>query len=526
MRITLRQIAVLFAAAFLFAALLFNQSAVHWRADVNDSHYFAYCGWRIAHGAVPYLDVWDNKPPGAWWFNALAYRLFETDPWGEILICSAALLLTLLGFIAVARCIYHPSIWPVALLLASVLLTHIFYQCGANRTETFVAAAETLAVLGYLRWRRGGAWSWLALAGLSAGVAPLCKQAGIAALAAGAFHLAWSQFRASRRPRPSRKPQLWKPWLVGGIAFLTPLLIAAVTLAAQGALSDAYFAVWSFNRAYFDVNDATWWNLANAVKPYLEVTAPLYGVAILVAGAAILSLVWRQPATPDNDRSGLGVIPLWLLFSAYFACVGPGRQPYHLGPVLVPFGLVAIYPIYRLMNGRPLARRMVGRPSLAVALVAYLYISMSLGADSFARARGCWQTRKTWWSLTRDPPADYEIQAAELRRLTNPSDRIYVWGWSTGTYRYAYRHCVSRYATLEKINHVGPCAEFIYRGAVADLHRDPPAALAISTGDLEALLSQPQGDMTQLIRGRYLDQGNFAGMHILVRTPFTTPHEE
>ena len=186
MRITLRQIAVLFAAAFLFAALLFNQSAVHWRADVNDSHYFAYCGWRIAHGAVPYLDVWDNKPPGAWWFNALAYRLFESDPWGEILICSAALLLTLLGFIAVARCIYHPSIWPVALLLASVLLTHIFYQCGANRTETFVAAAETLAVLGYLRWRRGGAWSWLALAGLSAGVAPLCKQAGIAALAAGA----------------------------------------------------------------------------------------------------------------------------------------------------------------------------------------------------------------------------------------------------------------------------------------------------------------------------------------------------
>jgi len=39
------------------AAVLLNQSAVHWRDNVNDSHYYAYCGWRVSQGARPYLDV-------------------------------------------------------------------------------------------------------------------------------------------------------------------------------------------------------------------------------------------------------------------------------------------------------------------------------------------------------------------------------------------------------------------------------------------------------------------------------------
>jgi uncharacterized membrane protein len=29
----------------------------------RDSGVFLYIGWRMLHGDIPYLDVWDHKPP-------------------------------------------------------------------------------------------------------------------------------------------------------------------------------------------------------------------------------------------------------------------------------------------------------------------------------------------------------------------------------------------------------------------------------------------------------------------------------
>jgi len=86
----------------------------------------------------------------------------------------------------------------LALATGCVLLTHLHYECGGNRTETFVVPCEILAVLSYLRWQRAGRLPWLAFAGLFAGAAPLFKQSGLAALGACALHLLWSQFAGWR----------------------------------------------------------------------------------------------------------------------------------------------------------------------------------------------------------------------------------------------------------------------------------------------------------------------------------------
>ncbi|HPP74756.1 MAG TPA: hypothetical protein PLU88_06495, partial [Armatimonadota bacterium] len=42
----------------------------------RDSGLFAYGGWRILHGALPYTDFFDNKLPGVFYINALAIQLF------------------------------------------------------------------------------------------------------------------------------------------------------------------------------------------------------------------------------------------------------------------------------------------------------------------------------------------------------------------------------------------------------------------------------------------------------------------
>ncbi len=538
----------LVALCLLGAAVVFNQSAVHWRANVNDSHYYAYCGWRVSQGAVPYLDVWNNKPPGTWWVNAVGFLICGPGMGRELLVCSIAVAVAIAGFVALARTAYHRSLWPLALATGGVLLTHLRYECGGNRTETFVVPCEILAVLGYLRWRRSGRWSWLVFGGLLAGAAPLFKQSGLAALGACAVHLTWSQL-AARWSRSTKLPgrRWWVPWLIGGGAAITLPAIAAMVLAAQGALREACFAVSGFNQAYFDVSDATWLNLRAAFQPYLPELPPLYGL-VLFAGVGVLlrilqllvhqqrdnagrvahgfsrggreSAVHSRPPPLERwatqpDSVGIGVFWLWLAAACYLACVGPGRLAYHLAPTLAPLGLLALYPLHWLLRDRDLRRRIVAKPSIAAVVTIYVFVLALVVGDSVGVARRCWVTKPHWHALTRDPPAAYEVQAAEVVRLTRPDETVYVWGWSPGTYRYAYRHSPSRFSTLEKLGQVGKSAEFIYEGAIADIQAAPPALLVISTGDLRALLSPPQSEFARWVDRHYRDHGEFEGMHIL-----------
>lgn len=503
------------------AAVLFNQSAVHWRANINDSHYYAYCGWRVSQGARPYLDVWNNKPPGTWWLNALGFWICGPGLGRELLICSAVVAIAIVGFVALARVTYHRSLWLPALLTGCVLLTGLRYECGANRTETFVVPCEILAVLGYVRWRRCGQLRWLALGGLLAGAAPLFKQSGLAALAACATHLLWSQF-AQRRAATVPTGRWWVAWVVGGVAAAVLPGIAAAVLAWQGALGDACFAVSTFNRAYFEVHDATWLRLRAASAPYAPLLPPLYGM-YLVAGIGVLLAALRRwgrvgPTVATGPGcEGVGVFWLWLLAAFYLACVGPGRQAYHLATTLPPLGLLALYPLYWLSGDRDLGWRIVARPSMALVVVVYLYVLAGVAADSVSVARRGWVQKPHWYALVRKQPEPYEVQAAQIVRLTQPEETIYVWGWSPGTYRFAYRHSASRFSTLEKVGQVGKFAQFIVEGAIADIRRAPPTVFVISTGDLQALLTPPRSAFAQWVDQHYRDLGDFEGMHILVQ---------
>lgn len=70
---------VLTCGVLVAVAVTVNASAVHGRQNLADSHLFGYYGWCVSQGARPYLDVWDNKPPGIWWVNAAAVVISITD---------------------------------------------------------------------------------------------------------------------------------------------------------------------------------------------------------------------------------------------------------------------------------------------------------------------------------------------------------------------------------------------------------------------------------------------------------------
>ena len=521
----------LLAGILLVGAVVINQSAVHWRSNIVDDHMFAYYGWCVSEGARPYLDVWDNKPPGILWLNAAAIRLCGPGVGSELLLGSLAVLTTLLAFVGIARTVFHRSLLVPAALAGAVLLTEQRFECGGNRTETYVIACETLAILAYVRWLRRGRWPWILLAGLAAGAAPLFKQSGIAVGLACAAHLAWTQWRASRNPGGRRGVHSgWKAWLIaaGGLA-VVPLISASV-LASQGALAEAAFAVGRFNRAYFEIGDATWLRVDRALQIYQPVISTLVGQLLIAAAglacglASFIARRWRGSTARNSlgrqrppPRRGVGLIVLWFVLAAYLACVGPGRRGHHMMPALPALGLLVLYPLHLMVARRGLRACLTASPGAAASIVVWAFVLGTLAAGSMAAAASCWQTKPHWYALDRSQPASYELRAAEIRRLSDPGDTIYIWGWSPETYRFACRRPASRYATLEKCGQVGEHARFILDGAIADIRRHPPRVFVISTRDYAGMTAPPLGDFAAWLEERYELSSTVEGMHILIR---------
>jgi hypothetical protein len=520
-------------AAVIAGATILNQSAVHWRTNSADSDLFAYYGWCLTRGARPYLDVWDNKPPGIWWVNAGAIRLCGTGSGSELPVGAVPLVISLVAFLAIARTAYHRTVWLPAALVAAVLLTDLRFESGANRTETWVVACETTAVLGYLQWLRRRRWTWLLAGAVAAGTAPLFKQSGLAAAAACAVHLAWTQWRGrASLDVPRRHVSGWRPWAIAAAGLIAAPLAAMIALAWQGALGEAVYAIAVFNRAYFAVDDATWWRLGRVwpvYRPVLELIAGVFAVAGIGLAAGVYARFRRLyrvrmvsapygTETGCYSRAGVGLFVLWFVLAAYLAFVGPGRRGHHFMPALPALGLLALYPVHLVAARRGLRAALLARPGAALGVVLGAYVFLLVFVGSLAEADRCWRTKAHWYALDRARPSACERQAAAIVRLTQPADLIYVWGWSPGTYRHACRRPASRYATFEKLGQVGRYADFIFEHGTADIRRNRPRVVALGMNDYERLIGPPRNDFAAWLATDYEPVTTVEGMNLLLRT--------
>ena len=518
---TVGGLTLLLSVLLIVILVVVNQSSVHWRDDVVDSHYFAYCGWCVFDGARPYLDVWDNKPPGTWWVNALGCWLCGKGLLRETVICSAALAGTLIAFMATAWLSYGRGLLIPAVMAGGILLTDMRFDGGANRTEPFVVHCETLAVLFYLLWLRRGRLLWLVAAGTMAGAAPLFKQSGLAAAGACAVHLLWIQLRQRYgKPVETKPPTIWRPWLAAGGGFVVAPLISAVVLTTQGALSEAWYAIGPFNQTYFAARDATWLRLGRALQTYWPFLRPIGGIFV-IAGIGLLwglSTCWRGRQAEQKKLVSATFVELywlWFLFAVYLACVGPGRRGHHFLPALAPLGLLCLYPLYLLARRDNLGVGLTRRASAAFGLIVWIYLLGGAWMGNVHEVVRIWRTKPHWYSFSQVETKGYQLQAMEIQRLCPPEERIYVWGWSPGTYRYAYRRCVSRFATLEKLGQVGAGAEFILAGAKGDIRRSPPKVFVISSCDLKWMMIEPRDEFARWLDDHYENLGTIDGMCLM-----------
>lgn len=501
------------ALGLVALAVVVNQSAIHWRDDLNDSHLFSYYGWCIVQGARPYLDFWDNKPPGVFWANAAATAAVGRVDLAEIVACSAAMIGTLLAGWAALQTFYRGALGVIGAGIAALVLTHVEFECGSNRTETWVLFFELAAVAGYGGWLWKGQRRWLLLGALAAGAAPWFKQVGMSAGLVCLVHLlCCAALRAARGSRRAGSFGAVRgvPWVAVVIVALLPSLLAGGALAAQGSLGEAWYAIVTVNRFYFDVGDAGWWRLGEALRLFWPELVPLTGLLVLaICGAAIdLWQIARRRGRSIGDGGDVVFPPTamlwaWLLLTGYLACVGPGRQAHHLMPLLGPLMLLAARPLAAMGGGGTVSARIVAHPSAAALLVVFFAVLADVQASSLRCAASAWRQKQSWLGLERRELLPVQLQAAAAVERCPPGERLYVWGWHPGVYRYSERLPAAKFENLHKVYPLRPYLDSMPAAVMTRLESKPPAVIVVSEFDLGWMTQEPRHRLAVLLESRY-----------------------
>ncbi len=484
------------------ALIALCQFIAHLRLDVGDDQLFGYFGWRIAHGARVYLDIWDNKPPLIYWTNALGFVLGDDSYAGVIVLCVLALVVAHVAFYRIARGVYFEGAAIVATMLAAFFMTHAYYQGGANRTETFLIACELSAVAFYVRgWERDRWYHWLT-AGLLACTAFLYKQVGLAAFGAMGLHtlvmVAWRRLRFSEALRRC---------LLIGAGGIVPVAISAGVLMWQGALEAAVFATFTFNRAYVRVGASRFVDLYyNFHMLRYSHILPTLRLPILMAMAAVIhAALWRlRPAwKPVEVVSRLPqracpapvlLFAVWYLVALYGAIISPHQFRHYLIPTLPPLMLLSGYIVHIVQAELSLLRRLAERGWAVAAFVAMGYFALDALRTQFAEASRVWLDRAPRWvdGHLEVRPAPWEHVASRVVLYSGPSDRIQCWNYWPGIYLHARRLNACRFITYEKPGQVGDEANFVRQALYGMFQTNPPVLFVIDSAEFERFRMGPE----------------------------------
>ncbi len=497
-----------------------SQIIAYWRTDVVDDQMFAYYGWRIANGATVYLDVWDNKPPGVYWINALAMLVSGGSYFGVLTVCGLALAIAHYAFYMAASAVYQRGAAVITTILLSFYLTHAFYTGGTNRTETFLVAAELGAVAIYLRaWQRDHWWKWY-LAGVLCGVAFLFKQVGLAAWGCMGLHLIILVI--------ARK-LTWQIGAQRGLLLLcgasTTVALAGIYLAAQGALFAALYATFGFNREYFNVGDSQFpYNYATyAILQYHFF--PILKLPLLMVAAATLHafLWWSRPRYRPAEiekplQRGPAAPPyfflfllFWFLVALYGAMLSPHGFRHYIIPTIPPLIMLAGYLINVLRAEASLLVRAQQRAWVAMALVIMGYFAADAVVRQFGEMSKIWVFRIDPWltGVGEYDEAHWEVVGQAVLKHTTPDQTIQCWGYMPGVYLYARRENACRFTTTEKVGQVRGGALFVLYELQEKLRDDPPALITMQSGDYVGLHHADNAKLTlppDITLGTWLDE--------------------
>jgi hypothetical protein len=456
----------------------------------SDQSLYMYAADRILAGGAPYVDAWDQKPPGVQLIYTAIRAVWPASSAAAFadLVASALTALLLVGLgrrLGGARAGFVAA--TVFLLWGDPSIARLDGLYLRGQCEVFIALAITMAL--WLVWHRPAGRPGLLLAGICLGAAFWIKyNAAVYAVPVLIAAMAGTDMAGSLRRAVG--------WMLAGALVVSAGVLAF--LAAHGALTDLWLATISYNLAYSGETYSGGWTGAVRYAAMLPIHRMRTDYLWFLGGVGILLTSLSRELPPRTQV----VAWLWLAASLGSILVNGARDlpQYFLQakPALaLAFGLGVVGLV---------ARPLVLNVAAALVLVAGLW---RVGTDDRTwlglRWGGLPQAvenvrfdvdryhgridRETYLSRFRGQQKYDARESDDLSRLiretTAPDDRIYVFGFSPLVYLETGRESASRFFWSRPVilEFAADRPGYGSAGLLADLERTRPAVVALQKKD-------------------------------------------
>ncbi len=439
---------VLLALLAFMVVVLIPFSPSYFPVPTRDAGLFLYAGRIIRQGGLPYLDIWDQKPPLIFYINALGLALGGGSAEGVYWLKVALLLAgAAIGFRAMRRsfgaipALFGTLVW----MSYRPLLTK-----EGNIAEEYALPLQLAALALVVSAGKGrNEWKTCLIAGGLGGLAFLLKPTLIGAMLAAMVILIAPAVRAHAYRRAARAVLVF----VGGMAI--PIGASILIAFAQGYLPEYWSAVVLYAVSYAAVDQNSyaeiWARMLSLFQPALMVAV---GLGYIASALRILA-VKRGASPPALLGWALVALPL-------DACLLglPHRSfMYYYLALLPTFSVLLASLLYLVQEGW---RRVVRRPAQGVLSAGGVAIAVLIGSLTVGRI-AYRDIVRTGVALAAPRPNTLEPVMNYLDRTTAPDDTVLIWGAEAGAnfvsghdaptrFVHQYFLFMPGYATEEMIN--------------------------------------------------------------------------
>jgi 4-amino-4-deoxy-L-arabinose transferase-like glycosyltransferase len=404
----------------------------------EDEAWYATAAHVINNGGLLYRDAVDLKPPLIFYFYACSFSIFGDD---LRILHGVTVLWVLATALVMARITFRltqQAEAPYVSALLYVLFTPTFVpQALATNGEILMNLPLALSVFGFLKSERPSSSSLVRSSqtgslrsvfpsGIFCGLAFLFKyQSGMLLGVLLAYILVIKPWLSNRRPE---KAAFVQSLLVCG-GFVSVLVALFIVFHYLDNWEDFYFWGWKYN--FIFISDFTW---PFFIKHFFDLT-PRFVVIWLILWIFGFAAIRQALRNPREVPAIHHLIALWLVGSAFAVCVGGKFFGHYYIQLLPPLAILAAISLnaWWQANGRvTYIKWLRAAVLLGIFLPPLIYLATNWREEQ-KRMRG----------------ENQYIQnlAAEVRKLSEKGEKIFVWGRMPELYYFSQRLPASRFIT-------------------------------------------------------------------------------
>jgi 4-amino-4-deoxy-L-arabinose transferase-like glycosyltransferase len=379
----------------------------------------------VLHGGVPYLDAADIKPPLVFFIYYLNWLVFGENNMIAMHVFTAVwIIITAVIVGMIGKRLANREVGNMAMILYAIGTSLGEPKLLASNINILMAFPLSLGFYFFiLADSKDKGWLWMT-SGLMCAVASLFRyQGGIMLIVVMICTLI--------NKNPFRLKFKHLLLIATGAAFAYGVMYAY--LLSIGAANDAIFWSLTYGLVYASKGEvfAFWPRFLFKTSLFVLATLPLF-----VAAAMLMMRTLRE----RNNLRQFGYLIIWFLLTWWPVCMGRRFYSHYYLMLIPPLSIMAGWGLSYMKSAK--AKHVF---AFAVAFWALVFFVIHIDSMGLREKLGIHPSDWEEISLLQCPVGQY------IKERTNPSDRIFIWGFAAPIYYCAERLPSSRFISADAL---------------------------------------------------------------------------